>query len=236
MSYIKIPMGNSCSYINFTGTKEFSFTTPSLKWINGKKSYMGMRVRVTQTAPALVNNNPVILPGLRPVIATTIASIDDGTQHPCLVTLPYIKNNPMSCFYKNCETLIGTEKIWGDEDLMCGNTMHKLNVMTKEEEKIRDSNNKISCITKSECFTVSDIPASFVLITGGTVNTVVNPVSITVAALNTLTNSAQPVANSVPTFTYSTIPSNIANVTEYFPDYDIKELYFSRRQVFLMKK
>ena len=66
MSYIKIPMGNSCSYINFTGTKEFSFKTPSLKWINGKKSYMGMRVRVTQTAPALVNNNPVILHGLRP--------------------------------------------------------------------------------------------------------------------------------------------------------------------------
>ena len=44
-----------------------------------------MRVRVTQTAPALANNNPVILPGLRPVIATTIASIDDGAQHPCLV-------------------------------------------------------------------------------------------------------------------------------------------------------
>ena len=110
MPYIKSPMGNSCSYINFTGTKEFSFKTPSLKWINGKKSYMGMRVRVTQTAPALVNNNPVILPGLRPVIATTIASIDDGTQHPCLVTLPYINNNPVSCFYKNCETLIGTEK------------------------------------------------------------------------------------------------------------------------------
>ena len=99
---------------------------------------MGMRVRVTQTWPAIVNGNPVILPGLRPVTAIAITSIDDAThliQHPCLVTLTYINNNPMSCFYKNCETLIGTEKIWGDEDLMCGNTMYKLNVMTKEEKK-----------------------------------------------------------------------------------------------------
>ena len=41
MSYIKIPMGNSCSYINFTGPKEFSFKTPSLKWISGKKIIHG---------------------------------------------------------------------------------------------------------------------------------------------------------------------------------------------------
>ena len=40
MSCIKIPMWNSCSHINFTGTKEFSFKTPSLKWINGKKNHI----------------------------------------------------------------------------------------------------------------------------------------------------------------------------------------------------
>ena len=102
--------------------------------------------------------------------------------------------------------------------------------MTKEEEKIRDSNNKISCITKSECFTVSDIPASFVLITGGNIATVTPP-----DTQDMITNGVVPVLTSTPTFTYSTIPSNIANVTEYFPDYDIKELYFSHKQVFLMK-
>ena len=71
---------------------------------------MGMRVRVAQTWPAIVNGNPVILPGLRPVTAITITSIDGATQHHCLMTLPCINGNPVSCFYKNCETLIGTEK------------------------------------------------------------------------------------------------------------------------------
>ena len=69
---------------------------------------MGMRVRVTQTWPAIVNDNPIILPGLIPVTAIAITSIDDATQHPCLVTLPYVIDNHVSCFYKNCETLIGT--------------------------------------------------------------------------------------------------------------------------------
>ena len=142
MSYIEIPMGNSCSYINFTGTKEFSFKTPSLKWINGKKSFMGMRLRVTQTAPNMVEGKPDILPGLRPVPSLTIISPDDAAQHPQFVTLPYINSNPISCFFKNCVTQIGTEAVWNDEDLMCGNTMYQLHVMTKEEEKIRDSNKK----------------------------------------------------------------------------------------------
>ena len=74
---------------------------------------MGMRVRVTQTGPALGNGSPVILPGLRPVTATIITSNDDAAQHPCFVTLPYINNDTMSCFYINCETLIGNEKkLW----------------------------------------------------------------------------------------------------------------------------
>ena len=94
---------------------------------------MGMRVRVTQTADVLVNGSPVILPGLRPVTATNILSRVDGNDHPCFVTLPYINNNPISCFYKNCVTQIGTEAIWNDEELMCGNTMYKLHAVTKEE-------------------------------------------------------------------------------------------------------
>ena len=101
-----------------------------------------MRVRVKQTAPDLVNGYPVILPGLRPVPSLTVISPDDKLQHPQFVTLPYINNNPISCFYKNCVTQIRTEAVWNDEDLMCGNTMYKLHVMTKEEEKIRDSNKK----------------------------------------------------------------------------------------------
>ena len=71
--------------------------------------------------------------------------------------------------------------------------------------------------TKSECFTVSDIPASFVLITGGTVASTTVPITA-----DMINNGINPRTTSVPTFTYSTIPSNIANVTEYFPDYDIK--------------
>ena len=136
-----------------------------------KKSYMGMRVRVTQSAPNMVAGKPDILPGLRPIPSLTIISPDNGAQHPQFVTLPYINNNPISCFYKYCVTQIGTEAVWTDEDLMCGNTMHKLHVMTKEEEKIRDSNNKISCITKSEWFTAPYIPAAFALVTGATINT-----------------------------------------------------------------
>ena len=119
MYYIKIPMGNSCSYINFTGTKEISFKTPSLKRINVKKSYMGMRVRVTQTADALVNGKPVILPGLRPVTTTNVLSRVDQNNRPGFVTLPYINDNPISCFYKNCVTQIGTEAIWTDDERMC---------------------------------------------------------------------------------------------------------------------
>ena len=69
---------------------------------------MGMRVRVTQSWSAIVNGNPVILPGLRPVTAIIITSIDGTTQHAWLVTLPCINDNPVSCFYINCETPIGT--------------------------------------------------------------------------------------------------------------------------------
>ena len=234
MSYIKIPMGNRCSYINFTGTKEFSFKTPSLKWINCKKSYMGMRVRVTQTAPGLVNNNPVILHGLRPVTATNVLSRVDGVNHPCYVTMPYINNNPISCFYKNCVTQIGTEAIWNDEELMCGITMYKLHTMTKEEEKIRNSNNKISCISKNECFTFPDIPAVDILLTDVNITTTVQPVLTNMVAATAALSTA-PLAASVPTYTYITRPSNISNVIDYFPDYNMTELCLSRRQEFLMK-
>ena len=129
--------------MHFTGTKVFSFKTPSLKWINGKKSYMGMRVRVTQTADALVNGSPVILPCLRPVTATNILSRVDRQNHPGYVTLPNI-------------------------------------------------------------------------------NTQVQPVSATITNLNMATNSTQPNATSTATLTYTTVPSNISNVIDYFPDYDIK--------------
>ena len=133
------------------------------------------------------------------------------------MTLPYINNNPISCFYKNCVTQIRTEAVWNDEDLMCGNTMYKLNVMTKEEENIRYSNNKISCITKSECFTAPDIPAAFESATGATIATTVAIVTKTM-----VTNCTAPLASSVPTFTYTTVPSNVSNVIDYFPDYDKK--------------
>ena len=64
---------------------------------------------------------------------------------------------------------------------------------------------------------MSDIPASFVLITGGSVNTIVITVTQAMIAAGTA-----PTATSAPRFTYSTIPSNTSNVIDYFPDYDIK--------------
>ena len=55
------------------------------------------------------------------------------------------------------------------------------------------------------------------------------------AEFDVATLSSQPNAASVPTFTYPTVPSNVSNVIDYFPDYDIKKLSLSRRQVFLVK-
>ena len=166
-------------------------------------------------APNMVAGKPDILPGLIPVPSLTVISPDDKLQHPQFVTLPYMNNNPISCFYKNCVTKIGTQAVWNDEDLMCGNAMYKLHVMTKEEEKTRDSNNKISRITKSECFTAPDIPAAFELITGATIDTVINGADF-----------ANADAASTPTFAYTTIPSNISNVINYFHDCDIKKIKF----------
>ena len=196
---------------------------------------MGMRVRVTQTADSLVNGSPVVLPGLRPVSATNILSRVDGQNHPGFVTLPYINNNPISCFYKNCVTQIGTVAIWNDEELMCGNTMYKLHTMTKEEEEIRNHNNIISCISKNECFTFPDIPAAVLLLSAVAINTTVQPVSTINTALNVAANSTVPVATTVPTYNYITRPSNMSNVIDCFPDYNMTELYLSRRQEFLMK-
>ena len=46
---------------------------------------------------------------------------------------------------------------------------------------------------------------------------------------------APTITNALPIYTYITRPSNISNVIDYFPDYDMTELYLSRRQEFLMK-
>ena len=50
MSLIKIPIGTSIAYQNFNGRQLFQLKTPSLKWITQYKSYMVMRVIVTQSA------------------------------------------------------------------------------------------------------------------------------------------------------------------------------------------
>ena len=50
MSSVKIPIGTYIAYQNFNGEQSFSFKTPSLKWIIPYKSYIVMRVRVTQRA------------------------------------------------------------------------------------------------------------------------------------------------------------------------------------------
>ena len=114
---------------------------------------------------------------------------------------------------------------------MCGNTMYKLHTMTKEEEKIRNSNNKISCISKNECFTFPDIPASVLLLSVVNITAASNVLTQTMVDAGT----APTITIDQPTYTYITRPSNISNVIDYFPDYDMTELFLSRRQEFLMK-
>ena len=114
---------------------------------------------------------------------------------------------------------------------MCGNTMYKLHTMTKEEEKIRNSNNKISCISKNECFTFPDIPAVVLLLSAVNITSTSNVV--TQAMIDT--RIAPTITIDPPIYTYITRPSNISNVIDYFPDYDMTELQLSRGQEFLLK-
>ena len=89
MSLIKIPIGSSIAYQKFNGEQLFSFKAPSLKQIIPYKSYMVMRVRVTQTAATCT----AILPGLIPIINNV-----DADNHPLTVTMHYLNNNPITAF------------------------------------------------------------------------------------------------------------------------------------------
>jgi len=95
MSLIKVPIGNAISYNNFNGEQILSFKSPSLKWIIPYKSYMSMRVRVTQTGLKIdpTTNRPIILPGLRPYVNDV-----DNAGHPSIVTIPYLNSDPITAF------------------------------------------------------------------------------------------------------------------------------------------
>ena len=144
MSLIKIPIGTSIAYQNFNGRQLFQLKTPSLKWIIPYKSYMVMRVRVTQIAAT----SAAILPGLRPIINTV-----DADGHPVTVTIPYLNNNPITTFFTSLKTEIGIYEVTSDDNLPAGNTMYKIITRSKEEEERIEPNNKISYISLNEAYT-----------------------------------------------------------------------------------
>ena len=133
MSLIKIPIGTYIAYQNFNGRQLFQLKTPSLKWIIPYKSYMVMRVRVTQSAAT----SNAILPGLRPIVNTV-----DANQHPVTVTIPYLNSNPITALFASLKTEIGNYEVTSDDNLPAGNTMYKIITRSKEEEE-RIKPNKI---------------------------------------------------------------------------------------------
>ena len=150
MYLIKIPIGTSIAYQNFNGRQLFQLKTPSLKWIIPYKSYMVMRIRVTQSA----STSAAILPGLRPIINTV-----DADGHPVTVTIPYRNNNPITTFFTLLKTEIGNYEVTSDDNLPAGNTMYKIITRSKEEEEEEriEPNNKISYISPSEAYTAPTI-------------------------------------------------------------------------------
>jgi len=150
MSLIKVPIGNAISYNNFNGEQILSFKSPSLKWIIPYKSYMSMRIRVTQTGLKLdpATNRPIILPGLRPYVN----DVDDA-GNPSTVTIPYLNSNPITAFFTSLKTDVGNYQATIDDSLPAGNKMFKINTRTKDEEERVEPNNKISYISLEEAYT-----------------------------------------------------------------------------------